>query len=177
MSLKRTMESRTHNSFSWMNQHTWARLRSAHPRDYRKEGYSVWPRLNSLHHFFSSRYTNFVDWTQAHTLIHSTNSKNRTYFSTRRDRTKGTMRVPLEKEAESARFLLLPLALLPLPRAKEAYGTALRGRRTPGPIAKSMVELDAIAAVLLPGLLPAPPPRGRSVSECRVDVYHKSSLG
>ena len=53
------------------------------------------------------------------------------------------MRVPLEKEAESARLLLLPLALLPLPRAKEAYGTALRGRRTPGPIAKSMVELDA----------------------------------
>lgn len=71
------------------------------------------------------------------------------------------MQVPLEKEAESARFLfLLPLALLPLPRAKEAYGTALRGRRTPGAIAKSMVELDAIAAGLLPGLLPArrPPP-------------------
>jgi hypothetical protein len=70
------------------------------------------------------------------------------------------MQVPLEKEAESARFLLLlPLALLPLPRAKEAYGTALRGRRTPGPIAKSMVEFDAIAAVLLPGLLPDPAER------------------
>jgi len=58
---------------------------------------------------------------------------------------------PLEEEAERARLLLLllPLAPLPLPRMKEACVTTRRWRRTPGAIAKSRLELDAIARVAL----------------------------
>ena len=64
--------------------------------------------------------------------------------------------VPLEEEAERARLLLLllPLAPLPLPRMKEACVTTRRWRRTPGAIAKSRLELDAIARVAL-ALAPA----------------------
>ena len=94
----------------------------------------------------------------------------------------------MEEEAERARLLLLllPLAPLPLPRMKEACVTTRRWRRTPGAIAKSRLELDAIArvalapAAVLPTefFLPALRVRGRrGVSERRVDVCHKSSLG
>jgi hypothetical protein len=100
--------------------------------------------------------------------------------------------VPLENEAERARFLLLfPFEPLPLP-GMEACGSARQWRRTPEAIAKSRLELDAMLALrgcacacgggatitsLAVSRRPREPEIGRSVSECRVDVYHKTHMG
>ena len=85
--------------------------------------------------------------------------------------------VPLEEEAERARLLLLlPLAPLPLPRMKEACVTTRRWRRTPGAIAKSRLELGAIACVALAlGACCQKFLAGPQSSMCH--VCHKNSLG
>ena len=121
------------------------------------------------------RETNFLNWTKA-------NAPAIQNFETiaAREGIEGGVggQVPLEEEAERARLLLLllPLAPLPLPRMKEACVTTRRWRRTPGAIAKSRLELGAIACVALAlGACCQKFLAGPQSSMCH--VCHKNSLG